>query len=130
MGHAETAVPELIEAARRGDLAARDELFGRYRNYLALLARMSLSRGLRAKLSASDVVQEVCLEALQRLPRYLEEPEPMPFFLWLRLLDQLHPDVVRGDLPGAQGSQEILIGHNGETYRLRITRNGKLILTK
>ena len=29
-----------------------------------------------------------------------------------------------------QGSQEILIGHNGETYRLRITKNGKLILTK
>ncbi|MHB1144504.1 MAG: hemin uptake protein HemP [Thiobacillus sp.] len=29
-----------------------------------------------------------------------------------------------------QGSQEILIGHNGDTYRLRITRNGKLILTK
>jgi hemin uptake protein HemP len=29
-----------------------------------------------------------------------------------------------------RGSQEILIVHNGETYRLRITRNGKLILTK
>ena len=29
-----------------------------------------------------------------------------------------------------QGSQEILIAHNGETYRLRITKNGKLILTK
>lgn len=29
-----------------------------------------------------------------------------------------------------QGSQEILISHNGEHYRLRITRNGKLILTK
>ncbi|OZA30768.1 MAG: hypothetical protein B7X93_01845 [Hydrogenophilales bacterium 17-61-9] len=29
-----------------------------------------------------------------------------------------------------QGSQEILIGHNGNTYRLRITKNGKLILTK
>ena len=29
-----------------------------------------------------------------------------------------------------QGSQEILINHNGETYRLRITKNGKLILTK
>ncbi len=29
-----------------------------------------------------------------------------------------------------QGSQEILIVHNGEQYRLRITRNGKLILTK
>ena len=29
-----------------------------------------------------------------------------------------------------QGSQEILINHNGESYRLRITKNGKLILTK
>ena len=29
-----------------------------------------------------------------------------------------------------QGSQEIQIAHNGETYRLRITRNSKLILTK
>ena len=29
-----------------------------------------------------------------------------------------------------RGSQEILISHNGEHYRLRITRNGKLILTK
>lgn len=29
-----------------------------------------------------------------------------------------------------QGNQEILIAHNGEHYRLRITRNGKLILTK
>ena len=29
-----------------------------------------------------------------------------------------------------QGGQEILISHNSETYRLRITRNGKLILTK
>jgi hemin uptake protein HemP len=29
-----------------------------------------------------------------------------------------------------QGRQEILIEHKGETYRLRITRNDKLILTK
>lgn len=29
-----------------------------------------------------------------------------------------------------QGAQEILISHHGEHYRLRITRNGKLILTK
>ncbi len=29
-----------------------------------------------------------------------------------------------------QGRQEILIDHKGETYRLRITKNGKLILTK
>lgn len=29
-----------------------------------------------------------------------------------------------------QGSQEILIRHNGDHYRLRITKSGKLILTK
>ena len=63
MGDAEAALPELIEAARRGDRAAQDELFGRYRNYFALLARMSLSRGLNAKLSASDIVQDVFVGA-------------------------------------------------------------------
>jgi len=29
-----------------------------------------------------------------------------------------------------QGNQEAVIVHNGEHYRLRITSNGKLILTK
>lgn len=29
-----------------------------------------------------------------------------------------------------QGKQEIQISHNGERYRLRITRSNKLILTK
>ncbi len=29
-----------------------------------------------------------------------------------------------------QGARELLIEHQGETYRLRITRNEKLILTK
>lgn len=39
------------------------------------------------------------------------------------------PDAIPADRL-FQGHQEILIGHNGDTYRLRITRNGKLILTK
>lgn len=39
------------------------------------------------------------------------------------------PDAIPADLL-FQGKQEVLIDHNGETYRLRITRNGKLILTK
>jgi hemin uptake protein HemP len=28
------------------------------------------------------------------------------------------------------GTREIIIGHNGETYRLRLTAQNKLILTK
>jgi hemin uptake protein HemP len=30
----------------------------------------------------------------------------------------------------AQGAKEVLIQHRGEIYRLRLTRNGKLILNK
>jgi hemin uptake protein HemP len=29
-----------------------------------------------------------------------------------------------------QGDSEVTISHNGEIYRLRVTRNGKLILQK
>lgn len=39
------------------------------------------------------------------------------------------PDVIPANVL-FRGGQEILITHNGETYRLRITRNSKLILTK
>lgn len=39
------------------------------------------------------------------------------------------PGIVQTDFL-FQGNQEILLSHNGEHYRLRVTRNGKLILTK
>lgn len=39
------------------------------------------------------------------------------------------PDTVPAELL-FRGRQEILIRHNGEHYRLRITKSGKLILTK
>ena len=39
------------------------------------------------------------------------------------------PDVIPTDSL-FRGRQEILISHNGEQYRLRITKNAKLILTK
>ncbi len=38
------------------------------------------------------------------------------------------PFILAADLFGS--SSEILIQHNDKQYRLRITRNGKLILTK
>jgi hemin uptake protein HemP len=39
-----------------------------------------------------------------------------------------HPTLSSSDL--LQGHREILIRHGDETYRLRLTRNGKLILHK
>lgn len=41
----------------------------------------------------------------------------------------LQPGLVEADVL-FRGRHEIVISHNGAHYRLRITKNGKLILTK
>jgi RNA polymerase sigma-70 factor (ECF subfamily) len=58
-------VRALIACARRGERAAQDEIFRRYRNYLELLARISLPRTVQAKFDASDIVQDVFVSAHQ-----------------------------------------------------------------
>ena len=69
-----------------------------------------------------------------------DRPEPASHTMHTQQRSSVHCSVEprkRIFLPGAiptdflfQGSQEVLIAHNGEHYRLRITKNGKLILTK
>jgi RNA polymerase sigma-70 factor (ECF subfamily) len=44
-----------------------------------------LDRRLRARLDASDVVQEACIEATERFDEFRTQSE-MPFYLWLRFL--------------------------------------------
>jgi RNA polymerase sigma-70 factor (ECF subfamily) len=73
----------LLEQARAGDRDAFERLFARYRKYLHQLVELRLDPRLRARVDASDVVQETQLEAFRRLADYLDR-EPMPFRLWLR----------------------------------------------
>lgn len=52
-----------IRAARAGDASARQRLFEAGRSYLAVAAAYHLQRRLRAKVDASDIVQEALLDA-------------------------------------------------------------------
>jgi RNA polymerase sigma-70 factor, ECF subfamily len=76
---------DLLERARRGDGAALNELFTRHRDRLRRMVEMRLDWRLRARLDASDVIQDAYLEVAQRLEDYLHNPT-LPFFLWLRLV--------------------------------------------
>lgn len=80
-----TEIEELLDRARSGDDGAVNRLLDRHRESLLRLVAMRLDRGIRRRVDASDIVQDVLLEAHSRLQSYLREPR-MPFYLWLRAL--------------------------------------------
>jgi RNA polymerase sigma-70 factor, ECF subfamily len=73
----------LLEQVQAGDAQARDQLLARHRTFLHRIVELRLDPRLRARVDASDVVQEVQLDAFRRLPDYVQR-RPMPFRLWLR----------------------------------------------
>jgi RNA polymerase sigma-70 factor (ECF subfamily) len=80
----DSALPaDLLAAAYGGEPAARDRLLLRYQPWLALLARMQLGPQLKAKIAASDIVQQTLLEAYRALPQFQGRTEP-EFQAWLR----------------------------------------------
>lgn len=77
----------MLDDAQTGDAAAVDRLLGEFREPLRQVIRMRLDPVLARRVDASDIVQDVLLEANQRLLDYLKSPS-MPFHLWLRHLAQ------------------------------------------
>lgn len=73
----------LLEQAAAGDPRAGAQLLERHRARLLDFVDAHLDPLLRARLDASDVVQETQMEALRRLADFLQR-RPMPFRLWLR----------------------------------------------
>src|SRR5260370_13437383 len=80
---------ELLDQAKRGDADAVDRLLATHREPLRRMISLRLDPALAGRLDASDVVQEVLLEASRRLTDYLRAPA-MPFHLWLRHIAHDH----------------------------------------
>ncbi len=74
---------ELILAARDGKASAVNQLLDRHREALRRLVDMRMDQMVKRRVDASDIVQDVLIEANRRLPKYLDKP-PLPFHLWLR----------------------------------------------
>jgi RNA polymerase sigma-70 factor (ECF subfamily) len=75
----------LLKSAGEGDARAVNDLMDRHRVALKQLVQMRLDRAIAARVDASDVVQEILVEASQRLGEYIRNPG-LPFHLWLRQL--------------------------------------------
>src|SRR5215831_15406099 len=79
----------LLSQARQGEKDAVEQLLGRHREPLRQVVSLRLDPAIAARLDASDVVQDVLLEASRRLDTYLRDPA-MPFHLWLRHIARDH----------------------------------------
>jgi RNA polymerase sigma-70 factor (ECF subfamily) len=80
---------ELLEKARQGNADAVDQLLARHREAVRRMIDLRLDPAIVQRLDASDVVQEVLIEANRRLQNYLQSPQ-MPFHLWLRHIAKDH----------------------------------------
>jgi RNA polymerase sigma-70 factor (ECF subfamily) len=81
--------PELLDQARAGHPTAVERLLTAHREPLRRMISLRLDPALAARVDASDIVQDVLIEAHRRLDEYLRNPV-MPFRLWLRHIAQDH----------------------------------------
>lgn len=78
-------IAALMECARAGDMSALGDLLGRHRDRLRRMVQMRLDVRLRARIDASDVIQDAFVEVSKRVDEFRRQ-QNMPLFLWLRLL--------------------------------------------
>lgn len=74
---------QLLAAARTGDGDAVNQLLDRHRVAIRQMIDLRMDQVIKRRVDASDIVQEVLIEANRRLTEYLQNPI-MPFHLWLR----------------------------------------------
>jgi RNA polymerase sigma-70 factor (ECF subfamily) len=80
---------QLLDQARAGDAKAIDALLSRHREAVRRMIDLRIDPAIVQRVDASDVVQDVLIEASRRLRDYLQKPA-MPFHLWLRHIAKDH----------------------------------------
>ena len=73
----------LLDRVRQGDGTAINGLLARHRAAIRRMIAQRMDRVVQRRVDASDIVQDVMMEANRRLGDYLANPT-MPFQLWLR----------------------------------------------
>ena len=74
---------QLLAGARAGDETAVNRLLDQHRESVRRLIDLRMDQRIKRRVDASDLVQEVMIEASRRLRDYLQNPV-IPFHLWLR----------------------------------------------
>jgi RNA polymerase sigma-70 factor (ECF subfamily) len=80
---------DLLNRASQGEAGAVDRLLAAHREPLRRMIDLRLDPVVSRRVDASDIVQDVLLEASRRLSDYLRDPA-MPFHLWLRHIAKDH----------------------------------------
>lgn len=80
-----TETQQLLDLAQAGDAASRNQLLERHREALRRMVGLRMDQALHRRVDASDIVQDVLMEADARLADYLQAAK-MPFHAWLRHL--------------------------------------------
>jgi len=80
---------ELLDQIRGGDAEAIERLLARHREPVRRMIGLRLDPAIVQRVDASDVVQEVLIEASKRLQEYIRDPR-MPFHLWIRHIARDH----------------------------------------
>ncbi len=77
------SIPDLLARARGSDPRQLDLLFSQCRNFLGIVARAQVESWLRAKVDASDLVQQTMLEAYRDFHKFRGTTEA-EWLAWLR----------------------------------------------
>lgn len=89
----------LLEHLRQEGQQGLAVYFQQLRQRLARIVAFRLDRRLGGRVSESDVLQETYVRAAKRLDHYLDQAEPPPLFVWLRMeLQQQLIDIHRAHL--------------------------------